>query len=203
MREWKILAVVTMLLGLVAAGCESSDPKGGVVSMDSHTALASADAINVAGANEVDLVESLAQSRQNYHQYLRALINYYNAEGFRHKAVWAQRELADLRMVKTYRYLVEAEIPGADLRPKDSIPAADILYEDAYNYAKQGDKILDTHGGSGSICIACYEMGFDLTWMEKDVDYYNSAVQRYKDHTAQGRLFEPEVKPEPVQLELY
>ena len=58
-------------------------------------------------------------------------------------------------------------------------------------YAKPGDKILDTHGGSGSICIACHDLGFDLTWMELDADYYKAACERYRNHAAQGSLFEP------------
>ena len=57
-------------------------------------------------------------------------------------------------------------------------------------YAKPGDKILDTHGGSGSICIACHDMGFDLDWIELDEDYYNAAMKRFNTHTAQGSLFE-------------
>ncbi len=56
-------------------------------------------------------------------------------------------------------------------------------------YAKPGDRILDTHGGSGSICIACHDLGFDLTWMELDADYYNAARKRYNEHAAQGALF--------------
>ena len=59
-------------------------------------------------------------------------------------------------------------------------------------YAKLGDKILDTHGGSGSICIACHDHGFDLTWMELDADYYKDACKRYKEHAAQTVLFEPQ-----------
>jgi site-specific DNA-methyltransferase (adenine-specific) len=59
------------------------------------------------------------------------------------------------------------------------------------NYAKPGDKILDTHGGSGSICIACHDLGYDLTWMELDPDYYEAAVKRYKNHAAQASLFDP------------
>jgi site-specific DNA-methyltransferase (adenine-specific) len=59
------------------------------------------------------------------------------------------------------------------------------------NYAKQGDKIFDSHGGSGSICIACEDMGFDLVWIEKDKDYYRDAVKRYKEHKRQGVLFTP------------
>jgi len=57
-------------------------------------------------------------------------------------------------------------------------------------YAKHGDSILDTHGGSGSICIACHDLGFDLTWMELDKDYYDAAVERYQRHAAQPALFE-------------
>jgi len=59
-------------------------------------------------------------------------------------------------------------------------------------YAKPGDRIIDTHGGSGSICIACHDLGFDLTWMELDTDYYAAACKRYKDHAAQAVLFEPQ-----------
>ena len=57
------------------------------------------------------------------------------------------------------------------------------------NYAKEGDKILDTHLGSGSIAIACHNLGFDLTACELDPDYYNSAMKRLKQHQAQQTLF--------------
>lgn len=53
------------------------------------------------------------------------------------------------------------------------------------NYAKPGDKILDTHMGSGSIAIACHYMGFHLTACELDEDYYNAACERIKRETAQ------------------
>lgn len=53
------------------------------------------------------------------------------------------------------------------------------------NYAKSGDKILDTHGGSGSICIACDALGFDLDWYEIDKDYYDAAVDRFNRHKQQ------------------
>ena len=57
------------------------------------------------------------------------------------------------------------------------------------NYAKQGDKILDTHLGSGSIAIACNNLGFELTACELDVDYYEASIKRIYDATAQDRLF--------------
>jgi len=57
------------------------------------------------------------------------------------------------------------------------------------NYAKEGDKILDTHLGSGSIAIACHDLGFDLTACELDTDYYNAAIKRIEDHKKQLKLF--------------
>ncbi len=56
------------------------------------------------------------------------------------------------------------------------------------NYAKEGDKILDTHLGSGSIAIACHNLGFDLTACELDKEYYQAAMKRLKEHQSQLRL---------------
>ena len=58
------------------------------------------------------------------------------------------------------------------------------------NYAKEGDKILDTHLGSGSIAIACHNLGYELDGFEIDKDYYNDALKRFKNHTSQIRLYE-------------
>lgn len=60
-----------------------------------------------------------------------------------------------------------------------------------HNYAKPGDRILDTHGGSGSSAIAAHDMGFDMVWMEIDADYYADACKRYKNHISQQKLFQP------------
>jgi site-specific DNA-methyltransferase (adenine-specific) len=57
------------------------------------------------------------------------------------------------------------------------------------NYAKEGDNILDTHGGSMSSAIACHQMGFDLTLCELDKDYYEAGVKRFKEQTMQQSLF--------------
>ncbi len=56
-------------------------------------------------------------------------------------------------------------------------------------YAKQGDKILDTHLGSGSIAIACHYMGFDLVGCELDEEYFDAMQKRIKEETKQLSLF--------------
>ena len=55
-------------------------------------------------------------------------------------------------------------------------------------FAKKGDKILDTHLGSGSIAIACHNLGYDLTACELDKDYFNNAIKRINEYKLQLRL---------------
>lgn len=57
------------------------------------------------------------------------------------------------------------------------------------NYAKQGDKILDTHLGSGSSAIACHDLGYSLDSFELDLDYYKASCKRLKEHQKQLKLF--------------
>ena len=56
-------------------------------------------------------------------------------------------------------------------------------------YAKPNDLILDTHLGSGSIAIACWDMGFDLTAYEIDKEYYDKACKRLENHKRQLTLW--------------
>ena len=57
------------------------------------------------------------------------------------------------------------------------------------NYAKEGDKILDTHLGSGSIAIACHNRKFDLTACELDKEYFDAAMKRIEAHKRQLTIF--------------
>jgi site-specific DNA-methyltransferase (adenine-specific) len=85
---------------------------------------------------------------------------------------------------KLYRY---DNRTGGKIHPTQK-PVA--LYKwQLQTYAKQGDKILDTHSGSLSIGIACHDLGFELTAIEKDKDYYESAKQRLIEHQKQLTLF--------------
>lgn len=58
------------------------------------------------------------------------------------------------------------------------------------NYAKEGDKILDTHGGSMSIALACGNLGFDLDCYELDPDYFHAAHKRIESHFSQLNAFQ-------------
>lgn len=57
-----------------------------------------------------------------------------------------------------------------------------------HNYAKPGERIIDTHGGSMSSAIAGEQMGFDMTLCELDKDYYDAGVKRFKEQTMQLSL---------------
>ena len=57
------------------------------------------------------------------------------------------------------------------------------------NYAEKGNKILDTHLGSGSIALACHNLGYDLTSCELDKEYYTKAMKRLKEHKQQLTMF--------------
>ena len=59
------------------------------------------------------------------------------------------------------------------------------------SYATKGQRVLDTHLGSGSIAISAFYHGLDFVGCEIDKEYYNNAFQRFGEVTRQGQLFEP------------
>ncbi len=67
------------------------------------------------------------------------------------------------------------------------------------NYAKPGDKLFDSHSGSGSFRIAAHDLGFDLVSCELDPDYYRDNEARYQNHIQQIDLF----KPAEIQKNIY
>jgi site-specific DNA-methyltransferase (adenine-specific) len=91
-------------------------------------------------------------------------------------------KLADIRLLKGF--LVPEKTIHCTQKPVK-------LYEWLLaNYAKAGDKILDTHLGSASIAIACDNLGFELVGSELDAEYYEKSIKRIKSHLKQGVLFE-------------
>ena len=101
---------------------------------------------------------------------------------------FAEGELAwcNIGTVKYYDRAYQKDI-GGKIHPTQK-PVK--LYEWLLmNYAKEGDKILDTHLGSGSIALACHNLNYDLTACELDTEYYNAALKRLKQHQQQLTMF--------------
>ncbi len=89
------------------------------------------------------------------------------------------------RMINLNRGLIAQK--GGSIHPTQK-PVE--LYRRLLNdYSKKGERILDTHLGSGSIAIACYDMGNELTASEIDEEYYADAMKRIKEHTMQVKMF--------------
>ena len=71
------------------------------------------------------------------------------------------------------------------------------------NYAKPNDKIFDSHVGSGSIRIACHDMGFDFEGCEIDKDYWEAQEERYNTHISQQDLFSGEAMQKAIYQEAF
>ena len=139
--------------------------------------------------------------------------NYYSLPPSKHCIIWDKKQPEDFsfgmfdfawssfcRPNKIFRYHVGKE--------KDKIhptqkPVA--LYRWLLqNYAKPGDRILDTHLGSGSSRIAAEELGFEFVGCELDKDYFDDGCNRFNTWYSQGNLFRQEVpKPQYTQTELF
>jgi len=88
------------------------------------------------------------------------------------------------RMINLNRGLIAQK--GGSIHPTQK--PVELYRHLLHNYAEKGQKILDTHLGSGSIAIACYDMGCELTACEIDAEYYENAMKRIQIHTAQQML---------------
>ena len=125
--------------------------------------------------------------------------NYYDLPPTQNYIVWDKRQPHDFSLamcelawcsiqkpIKMFSYSVLKE--KGKIHPTQK-PVA--LYKWLLkNYAKPGDKILDTHVGSASSLIACYDMGFEYIGFEIDKDYYEAAQERMRIHMQQQTIFE-------------
>tara|TARA_B100001939_G_scaffold344106_2_gene357927 strand:+ start:5301 stop:5927 length:627 start_codon:yes stop_codon:yes gene_type:complete len=106
-----------------------------------------------------------------------------------HGNSYADGELAWTSFNKVARYyrknIAQVTIEGRMHPTQKPITLYEFLL---MNYAKEGDKILDTHLGSGSIAIACHNLGFDLEGFELDTEYFEAAKKRLKQHQSQLRI---------------
>ena len=89
----------------------------------------------------------------------------------------------------TWNGMIQGDMKNKEVRIHPTQKPVKLYEWILMKYAKQGDKILDTHLGSGSIAIACHNLGFDLTACELDTEYYNNALKRLQQHQAQLQMF--------------
>jgi len=98
------------------------------------------------------------------------------------------------KSVQIFRYMwngmLQGDMANKELRIHPTQKPVKLYKWLLHNYAKKGDLILDTHVGSASSLIACYDMGFDAVGFELDKDYYEASKKRLEEFMAQGRLFD-------------
>lgn len=111
-------------------------------------------------------------------------------EGFKGRT-YAEAELSWTSFDKNVRIFKYDPLAKGDYKGKIHPTQKPIsLYEWLLkNYAKPGDKILDTHVGSASSLIACYNLGFEYVGFELDKDYYDLATKRIEARMNQMDLF--------------
>ena len=125
--------------------------------------------------------------------------NYFDLPATRNYIVWDKRQPHDFSLamcelawcsiqkpIKMFSYSVLKE--KNKIHPTQK-PTA-LYHWLLNNYAKEGDKILDTHVGSASSLIACHDLKFEYLGFELDEDYYNTATERIKKHIAQVDIFD-------------
>lgn len=129
--------------------------------------------------------------------------NFFNLKGgmlYWHKQVtmpsYSQGELAWLSWLNKIDFvdiawhgMIQHDMKNKEVRIHPTQKPVKLYEWILMNYAKEGDKILDTHLGSGSIAIACHNLGYDLEGYELDKDYYIAAKKRLEEHQAQLRMF--------------
>jgi len=120
----------------------------------------------------------------------RCFLIWDKGEGFKNRT-YAEAELAWTSFNENVRIFKHDPLANGDYKGKINPcqkPVA--LYKWLLkNYGKPGQSIFDSHIGSGSIRIACHDLGFDLEGCELDKDYFEAQEARFKRHISQGDLF--------------
>jgi site-specific DNA-methyltransferase (adenine-specific) len=136
-------------------------------------------------------------------------INYFNFIGVPHgRIVWDKRknigcsfsdgEIASCSLINSVRFfryrwngMIQENMKKKEIRIHPTQKPVRLYSWILQNYSEPGQKILDTHLGSGSIVIACYDMGFDIVACGIDPVCFSQAERRINEHIVQGELFSP------------
>src|SRR5690625_680117 len=123
--------------------------------------------------------------------------NYFNLPPSRYFAIWDKgdtmygRDFAECEYawVKKGGTRISKKSPNQPTRIHPTQKPVKLYEWILKNYANEGDKIFDSHLGSGSSAIACHNYGYEFVGCELDSDYFNDMVKRFKQVTAQRTLF--------------
>jgi len=138
-----VLTAVVIVLLNVLVGCQSVDSgRGQLMPARTRTSIGAPGVVSVVDAGETDFVEQIAVNRQAYRQGLQLLVGYYTRIGNNMKLNWAKDELSALDSIPQYKYIIDAEAAGANLRASTSIPEADETYQDALDLQKEAGALL-------------------------------------------------------------
>ncbi|MDD4890872.1 MAG: tetratricopeptide repeat protein [Phycisphaerae bacterium] len=143
------------LMALAGVAALTGCAKEPLVAPDTQvTAAGKAPTVNL-DSNEIEIVEKMAEHRMAYKAYLEALQSYYVKHGMYDKQVWAEKELNDYRKGRKYTYLVLTDLPASALvKPTDKVAEADVMYEDAMNYFKEGKIVPGVLNDKGKLRLA-------------------------------------------------
>lgn len=139
MRNGLIWFVVLVVFGLLLSGCDETVKDAPHYRLKAGSA---GEGMAVPTTTEVDLVEKMAMHRAQYRQYLEKVRDYYSSVGYSTRAAWAERELKQLDQVVQYKYLMPAEVAGSGLRARDSVAAADELFDAGMKYYRDGSGLF-------------------------------------------------------------
>jgi site-specific DNA-methyltransferase (adenine-specific) len=102
---------------------------------------------------------------------------------------WASFKTAVRKFTFTWNGMIQGDMKNKEYRIHQTQKPVALYKWLLNNYAKSGDKILDTHLGSGSSRIAAYDLGFDFYSCELDKDYFKAQEKRFQEFASQQRMF--------------
>ncbi len=139
----RIVLTTVLIISLnVLVGCGGVDKGEGQLIPTSVKKFGYTGEVKATEAEEIDTVENVAINRQAYRQGLKLLIEYYNKVGNNMKLRWAKKELVSLNAIPQYKYIIEAEVAGPNLKASTKIPEADALYRDAVRLDKKAKRAI-------------------------------------------------------------
>jgi len=140
LRTVVTIAAAAMLAMLV--GCESNQGRGQLMPTRANVLSGSEGVSDVIKSSETDIVEQMVVNRQGYRRGLELLIQHYASVGNNQKLGWARKEMEALDRMPQYKFIIEAEIAGENLRPTRSMPEADALYNTAVEIQRQAEPLI-------------------------------------------------------------